>query len=138
MSDSATHGLQPTTLLGPWDFPGNSTGVGCHCLLQEIFPTQGSKPGRLHCRQTLLPSEPPGKSGNQSFIWGLICKYPFYFVFFCVFNRVHMYVCLCIIVFFFKCSMRFKYPYWEKQAMLSNQEILLIKKVSKLAGLFSV
>ena len=30
------HGLQPTRLLCPWDFPGKSTGVGCHCLLQEI------------------------------------------------------------------------------------------------------
>ena len=28
-----------------------NTGVGCHALLQEIFPTQGSKPGLLHCRQ---------------------------------------------------------------------------------------
>ena len=28
------HGLQPTRLLHPWDFPGKSTGVGCHCLLQ--------------------------------------------------------------------------------------------------------
>ena len=27
------HGLQPTRLLCPWDFPGKSTGVGCHCLL---------------------------------------------------------------------------------------------------------
>ena len=26
------HGLQPTRLLHPWDFPGKSTGVGCHCL----------------------------------------------------------------------------------------------------------
>ena len=26
---------------------------GCHFLLQGIFPTQGSKPGLLHCRQTL-------------------------------------------------------------------------------------
>ena len=26
------HGLQPTRLLYPWDFLGNSTGVGCHCL----------------------------------------------------------------------------------------------------------
>ena len=26
-----------------------------------IFPTQGSNPGLLHCRQRLLPSEPPGK-----------------------------------------------------------------------------
>ena len=29
----ATHGLQPTRLLRTWDFPGKSTGVGCHCLL---------------------------------------------------------------------------------------------------------
>ena len=29
----ATHGLQPTRLLCPWDFPGQRTGVGCHCLL---------------------------------------------------------------------------------------------------------
>ena len=27
------HGLQPTRLHHPWDFPGKSTGVGCHCLL---------------------------------------------------------------------------------------------------------
>ena len=26
-----------------------------------IFPTQGSNPGLPHCRQTLLPPEPPGK-----------------------------------------------------------------------------
>ena len=31
-----THGLQPTRLLCPWDFPGKSTGVGCQCLL--CFP----------------------------------------------------------------------------------------------------
>ena len=29
------HGLQPSRLLHPWDFPGKSTGVGCHCLLQS-------------------------------------------------------------------------------------------------------
>ena len=28
------HGLQPTRVLRPWDFPGKNTGVGCHCLLQ--------------------------------------------------------------------------------------------------------
>ena len=33
----ATHGLQPTRLLRPWDFPGNSTGVGCHCLLHTLM-----------------------------------------------------------------------------------------------------
>ena len=36
VSDSLRpHGLQPTRLLHPWDFPGKSTGVVCHCLLQE-------------------------------------------------------------------------------------------------------
>ena len=30
------HGLQPTRLLHPWDFPGKSTGVGCHCLLRGL------------------------------------------------------------------------------------------------------
>ena len=33
------------------DSPGKNTGVSCHALLQEIFPTQGSNPGLLHCRQ---------------------------------------------------------------------------------------
>ena len=31
------HGLQPSRLLHPWDFPGKSTGVGCHCLLRETM-----------------------------------------------------------------------------------------------------
>ena len=47
------HGLQTTRLLCPWDFPDKDTGVGCHVLLQWIFPTQGSNPGLLHCRQIL-------------------------------------------------------------------------------------
>ena len=34
-------------------FPGQNTGVGCHALLQRIFPTQGSNPGLPHCRQVL-------------------------------------------------------------------------------------
>ena len=40
-------------LLHPWNFPGKSPGVGCHFLLQGIFPTQGSNLGLPHCRQTL-------------------------------------------------------------------------------------
>ena len=33
VSDSSQpHGLRPTRLLRPQDFPGKSTGVGCHCL----------------------------------------------------------------------------------------------------------
>ena len=47
------HGLQLARFLCPWDFPGKNTGVGFHFLLQGIFPTQGSNPGLLHCRQIL-------------------------------------------------------------------------------------
>ena len=37
VSDSSRpHGLQPTRLLRPWDFPCKSTGVGCHCLLHLL------------------------------------------------------------------------------------------------------
>ena len=51
VSDSLwPHGLQPTRLLCPWDFPGKGC---CHFLLQGIFPSQGLNPGILHCRQIL-------------------------------------------------------------------------------------
>ena len=37
MSDpQRSHGLQPSRLLRPWDFPGKRTGVGCHCLLRFL------------------------------------------------------------------------------------------------------
>ena len=35
------------------DFPGNSTGVDCHFLLQGIFPNQGLNLGLPYCRQML-------------------------------------------------------------------------------------
>ena len=54
MSDSSSsHGLKPAPLLSPWNSPGKSTEVGCHFLLQGIFPTWGSNPCLLHCRQIL-------------------------------------------------------------------------------------
>ena len=43
LPDSSVHG----------DSPGKTTGVGCHFLLQEIFPTQGLDSGLPHCRQIL-------------------------------------------------------------------------------------
>ena len=49
----AIQGLQPTRLLNPWDFLGKNTGVGCHALLQGIFPTQESNQHLLHYRWTL-------------------------------------------------------------------------------------
>ena len=45
--------LWPHGLYSPWNSPGQNTGVGSLSLLQGIFPTQGSNPGLLHCRQIL-------------------------------------------------------------------------------------
>ena len=49
------YGLYPGRLLCPWDFPGKDTGVGCHALLQGIFPTQGLNQHRLRCQADSLP-----------------------------------------------------------------------------------
>jgi len=46
------------------DSPGKNTGVGCHALLQGIFPTQGLNPGLSTLQVDSLPSEPPGKPKN--------------------------------------------------------------------------
>ena len=35
------------------DYPGKDTGVGCHALLQGLFPTQGLNPGLPYCRWIL-------------------------------------------------------------------------------------
>ena len=58
------YGLGPVRFLSPRDSPGINTGVGCHALLQGIFPIQGSSP-RLIMSPALqagsLPQDPPGK-----------------------------------------------------------------------------
>ena len=71
--------LQPTKLPRVWDFPGKNPGVGCHFLLQGIFPTQGSNPGLPNCRRTLYCLSHQGK-GNPLF--NLLC--PYKYCFFCL------------------------------------------------------
>ena len=56
---------QPARLLHPWDFLGRNIRVGCHFLLQGIFPTQESNLHLvclLHWQESSLPLAPPGKS----------------------------------------------------------------------------
>ena len=54
MSNSLwSHGLQPARLLCLWNSPGKNTGVGCHFLLQQIFPTQELNLDLLNCRWIL-------------------------------------------------------------------------------------
>ena len=69
MSDS----LQPCSLPGSsvhGDSPGKNTGVGCHALLQGIFPTQGSNPGLPHCRQVLYHLSHQGSHQEDCYVKG--------------------------------------------------------------------
>ena len=64
--------LQPHRLPQPGssvdgDSPGRNTGVGCHALLQGIFPTQGWNPGLLHCRLILYHLSHQGNTGKPQF-----------------------------------------------------------------------
>ena len=57
---------------GPWNSPGQNTGVGSCSLLQGIFPTQGLNPGLLHCRQILYQLSHKGSPGILEWV-----VYPF-------------------------------------------------------------
>ena len=72
-------GLEPTRLLCPWDFSNKNTGVGCHILLQRIFPTLLCLLCLLHCNQILSPLShlaflplPVGCGGNVRLIGLLV------------------------------------------------------------------
>ena len=66
--------LQPLRPLSPWGFPGKNTAVGCHTLLQGIFPTQ-----RLNLSLTLLcwqeGSLPPVTPGKPIYSMTLLSLY---------------------------------------------------------------
>jgi len=84
VSDSLQpHGLQPTRLLHPWDFPGKSTGVGCHCLLWmqclKVLKNNENKwtsccchlGNKNKCWSKKRPAESlGGKTGECDFIFG--------------------------------------------------------------------
>ena len=50
MSDFLRSCSLPGSFLCPWYSLGKNTRVACHCLLQGIFPTQGSNLGCPHYR----------------------------------------------------------------------------------------
>ena len=65
VSDSLPlHRLGPASLPHPWEFPGKNTGVGCHSLLQGIFPNPGIKPWSPALQADSLLSEPLGKTSH--------------------------------------------------------------------------
>ena len=73
VSDSAT----PWTVvhqapLSTGNSTGKSTGVGCHALLQGIFPTQRPNPGLPNCRKILYHVSHQGSPRNLEWV-----AYPF-------------------------------------------------------------
>ena len=64
--------MRPHRLYGPWNSPGQNTEVGSLSLLQEIFPTQESNPGLLHCTWILYQLSHKGSSRILEWI-----AYPF-------------------------------------------------------------
>ena len=77
------HGLQPTRLLCPWDFPGKSTGVGCLRLLQkkaehrriDVFKLQWWRRLLRVPWKTRRPNQPILKEINPEYsLEGLILK----------------------------------------------------------------
>jgi len=87
VSDSwRPHGLQPTRLLHPGDFPGKSTGVGCHCTYTigiyypsyysysssscpylSVVKIQSTNCGRSPCSYTFPPPDDSSKSRSCHF-----------------------------------------------------------------------
>ena len=74
------------------DSPDENTGVGCHALLQAIFPTQGLHPGLPYCGWILYSLNPreaqeygvgslsllQGNFLTQKLNWGLLhCRWIF-------------------------------------------------------------
>ena len=85
------HRLQPSRLLSDWDSLGKNNGVGCHFLLEGIFPTQGLNPclkclplftqqGEPILQTMSYVSHPqshsysPNKPRNSTRVWVLILK----------------------------------------------------------------
>ena len=56
------------------DYPGKNTGVGCHALLQGIFPTQGLNPGLPHCRLILYQLSHQGSPWTLEWVAYLFSK----------------------------------------------------------------
>ena len=70
------------------DSPGKNSGVGCHALLQGIFPTQGLNLGLLHCRWFLYHLSHQGSPPympSWNFLWMLLFK-----------NVCEIHSCYCI------------------------------------------
>ena len=122
MSDSLRpHGCSPSGSSDHGIFPGKNIGVGCHFLLQVIFPAQGLNPGLLHCRQI------PYFLNHQGSIPLMLQKYSegcFWYVIYTLIPKLRGKGNLALIGKF----------YWCQQTLLI---IWKLKKICPLLGWFS-
>ena len=121
------YGPKPTRLLCPWDSPGKHTRVGCHFLLQGIFPTQRMNPHLqrlLHFRWA-LPAEP---SWKPTYVLGICMKYLTIKV-----KKILFWSCQCIFFFLiFTLSQLSSYScifheilYWDGCILVSSPQSLM-------------
>ena len=80
--------------------------VGCHSLLQGIFPIQGSNPGLLHCRQIFYhlrhqgAHKPEVKVSSLCILLGFqtyisIYVYTYVDIYVCIYTNTYMWNILC-------------------------------------------
>ena len=88
------HGPQPSRCLCPWNYPGKNTGVGCHFLLQRIFPIQDwslVSCSSSNCRQILYSlSQHPEQTVLDQVLAAAFCSTHFpraHILSLCTFNK---------------------------------------------------
>ena len=73
-SSVMSNSLWPHGLYGPWNSPGQNTGVSSLSLIQGIFPTQRLNPGLQHCGRILYQLSHKPKNigvGSLSLLQGI-------------------------------------------------------------------
>ena len=127
MSNSMwSHGLQPSRLLSPWNFPGKDTWVGCHFLLQGIFLTQGLSSCLLHWQADSLPLSHLGSPLDMDG-WALFCQFEQKFPGLCLFF-------LSLFFFFFFATSHESVIFQNKKLKKFPKDILLYTSLPKDLG----
>jgi len=72
-----SHRRQPTRLLCPWDSPGKTTRVGCHCLLPRKLSAEELILFELLCWRRLLRVPWTARTSNQSILKEINPEYSF-------------------------------------------------------------
>ena len=95
-----SNSLWPHGLYSPWNSQGQDTGVGCHSLLQGIFPMLESNWDLLHCERILYQLSLLGKPITKVLI-SLAYESSFHCWFLPILSFIVDCLCLCFLLFYF-------------------------------------